>query len=571
MCRLICRDLRQTELCLPVFYVLLDPSLIPDTNNLEHVITTRTEVPSIDCAIISLDVLCSAAMRSSVIQDAAPDLWPRVWPWVHFVHTFRQFLPGAASAFRPPAPLLLGLAHHPQIASVISATRGVRSILAYAWEELVSAPTVKLTTRLLPALIQDVEIFENFEEILTAVGGADKLVLLVLKHISLAIAFRETETKVALLADVLLFLVSTSKHEGFPSALLSQEIIPALVSALDALLQTTVHFTWPAIHRGIRTLKTYLPIAPMHPWVREAVEAGFLRFLVCCAVKHARGPPMEGTYIYEELGWIMKTILAQSLVSCSVVTAMHSALKEVQSSPEMEEFAQLPLFSVWTTLATLVEHHARVLNSWKSAGSPWLAACNNMTCGKIKARRDLKRCAHCTSAYYCSSDCQRADWCAGHREICQSSEQYHPHSFDKQFHRHERAFMHALVAADYKRLKSQISCDIISFMQAHPDSPDAYLVHFDYTEHTGVKATIQARRPVPELFAWYRNRRLYVVSVAFGLGPMSQYILPLRENTTFNAGLHRIAEEIPTEADESWVENKVRELMQSTEEVVEIH
>ncbi|KAJ7893806.1 hypothetical protein B0H13DRAFT_1886221 [Mycena leptocephala] len=60
--------------------------------------------------------------------------------------------------------------------------------------------------------------------------------------------------------------------------------------------------------------------------------------------------------------------------------------------------------------------------------------------------------------------------------------------------------------------------------------------------------------------------------VWFGLGPTPQYILPLRESSTaFNAGLHRIAEEIPVEADESWVENKVRQLVQSTEEIVEIH
>lgn len=232
---------------------------------------------------------------------------------------------------------------------------------------------MKLATKLLSALIQDVEIFESFEEILTA-GGADKLVLLVLKHISLAIACRETETKVALRADAFLLLVSTSKHGGFPSAHLSQTIIAALVSALDAL-PTAIQPTWPAIYCGIGTSMTYLPMGP----VRESVEAEFLRFIVSCAVKYARGPRIEGTNIYEELGWIMKTILAQSLVSCSVVTAIHSALKEVQSSPEMEKFAQVPFFSVWTTLATLVEQRARVLNSWKSKGSPWLAACNNMT------------------------------------------------------------------------------------------------------------------------------------------------------------------------------------------------
>jgi hypothetical protein len=201
------------------------------------------------------------------------------------------------------------------------------------------------------------------------------LVLLVLKHISLAIACRETETKVALRADAFLFLVSTSKHGGFPSAHLSQKIIATLVSALDALLPTAIQLTLPAIYRGIGTSMAYLLMGPG----REAVEAEFLRFIVSCAVKYARGPQIEGAKIYEEIGWIMKTIFAQSLVSCSEVTAIHSALKEVQSSPEMEEFAQVPFFSVWITLATLVEQRARVLNSWKSAGSHWLAACNNMT------------------------------------------------------------------------------------------------------------------------------------------------------------------------------------------------
>jgi hypothetical protein len=107
----------------------------------------------------------------------------------------------------------------------------------------VSALTVKLATKLLPALIQDIEILENFEEILTAVGGAHKLVSLVLKHISLAIAFRESEAKVALLADLLLFLVSTSNHGGFLSGFLSHKVITAPVSSLNALLPTAVHST----------------------------------------------------------------------------------------------------------------------------------------------------------------------------------------------------------------------------------------------------------------------------------------------------------------------------------------
>ncbi|KAJ7900449.1 hypothetical protein B0H13DRAFT_1883532 [Mycena leptocephala] len=294
-------------------------------------------------------------------------------------------------------------------------------------------------------------------------------------------------------------------------------------------------------------------MAPMHPWIREGVEAGLLRFIVSCAVKYARGPQMEGTNIYGELNWIMKTILAQSLVW------------EVQSSPEMEEFTQVPLFSVWTTLATLVEQCAGVLNSWKSAMWKYQGK------ARLKALCILHK--HLLLTAPPTANGRIGSQVTGKfANLLNNTTLIGSNSFDKQFHRNERAFMHALIDADYKRLKLQISRDIISFMQGHPHSPDTYLVHFDYTHHTGVKVTVQARPAVPEPFSLYRNRRLHVVFVAFGVGPMPQYILPLRESsTTFNAALHRIAEEIPAEADELWVENKVRELMQSTEEVVEIH
>ncbi|KAJ7813015.1 hypothetical protein B0H13DRAFT_1925806 [Mycena leptocephala] len=361
---------------------------------------------------------------------------------------------------------------------------------------------MKLATKLLSALIQDVEIFESFEEILTAAG-----------------ACRETETKVALPADAFLFLVSTSKHGGFPSAHLSQKIIAALVSALDALLPTAIQLIWPAIYRGMGTSMTYLPMGP----AREAVETEFRRFIVSCAVKYARGPRIEGTDVYEELGWIMKTILAQSLVSCSVVTAIHSALKEAQSSPEMEKFAQVPFFSVWTTLATLVEQRARVLSSWKSAGSPcFLHIAEALITAGPTANRQIG--AQVIGKF---ANLQNNITLIGLAS----------NPFDKQFHRRDRAFMHALIDADYKkRLKRQISRGIISFMQAHPDSPSRHRR----------RAVCLVQKPA----AACRLHRVWA-------GSTSQYILPLRESSTaFNAGLHRVAEEIPAEADESWVENK---------------
>jgi hypothetical protein len=52
---------------------------------------------------------------------------------------------------------------------------------------------------------------------------------------------------------------------------------------------------------------------------------------------------------------------------------------------------------------------------------------------------------------------------------------------------------------------------------------------------------------------------------------MPDYLVPLLSNSAaFDAGLHRIASEIPTGADISLVENKVWELIQETTKV-EIH
>ncbi|KAJ7813333.1 hypothetical protein B0H13DRAFT_1925561 [Mycena leptocephala] len=259
----------------------------------------------------------------------------------------------------------------------------------------------------------------------------------------------------------------------------------------------------------------------------KRLKLGSCDFIVSCAVKYARGPQMEGTNIYEELTWIMKTILAQSLVW------------EVQSSPEMEEFTQVPLFSEWTTLATLVGQRAGGLNSWKSA--VW----------KYQGKARLK--ALCTLHKHLLLTTPPTA-----KGGCQSSEQYHPHrvqsvafnfsltvffspdSFDKQFHRNERAFMNALIDADYKSASPQ---------------PDAYLVHFNYTHHTGVRSPSEHdRRPravclAQKPSATWRLRRVWG-------GMHSTFFLCERAARLSMPGLHCIAEEIPAQADESWVENK---------------
>ncbi|KAJ6573267.1 hypothetical protein B0H10DRAFT_2433615 [Mycena sp. CBHHK59/15] len=189
-------------------------------------------------------------------------------------------------------------------------------------------------------------------------------------------------------------------------------------------------------------------------------------------------------------------------------------------------------------MATLVEERIRVLNSWES--------CDSGKTGFQAVRKMRKR----TLLLLRMSTL----------------------TLDKYFPRRERAFIRALLDADYKRLKPQISRDVILFMHAYPNTPDTYFVHFDYTHFGSVVATVRPRSDLVYLPAWYRRTRLHVVFAARGKGPMPDYLVPLLSSSTaFDAGLHRIANEIPAGADISLVENKVWELIQATTEVVEIH
>ncbi|XP_078665269.1 uncharacterized protein LOC144907779 [Branchiostoma floridae x Branchiostoma belcheri] len=47
-----------------------------------------------------------------------------------------------------------------------------------------------------------------------------------------------------------------------------------------------------------------------------------------------------------------------------------------------------------------------------------LLRCCNPTCGKPGYRSTLKLCAQCKLTRYCSRDCQRQHWLAGHKKSC---------------------------------------------------------------------------------------------------------------------------------------------------------
>ncbi|KAJ7938553.1 hypothetical protein B0H13DRAFT_1851507 [Mycena leptocephala] len=84
----------QYLLLLPVFYLHLDLSTIPDANALEILMATATRLPCIDGALMSLNALAGLAVLGVIPIEALPDVWSRVSAWILFLHTYWDYLPG---------------------------------------------------------------------------------------------------------------------------------------------------------------------------------------------------------------------------------------------------------------------------------------------------------------------------------------------------------------------------------------------------------------------------------------------------------------------------------------------
>ncbi|KAJ6507628.1 hypothetical protein DFH09DRAFT_1288905 [Mycena vulgaris] len=135
----------QIVLSLPALYQNLDPGPIPDPNALDNLLSPGIRFPCIDGAVIALNGLASISRMglTPIDSDASPFLWPRVWKWIDFLHTYWDYLPGfsAADSETEACPhdayILMTVARHEETARLIYATDGVRFLLARAWKILI--------------------------------------------------------------------------------------------------------------------------------------------------------------------------------------------------------------------------------------------------------------------------------------------------------------------------------------------------------------------------------------------------------------------------------------------------
>ncbi|KAJ6453233.1 hypothetical protein C8R47DRAFT_248812 [Mycena vitilis] len=139
---------------LPVLYAFLDPLRIPTSDQLDAMSPFTACI--IEAAILALDGM----FTPNTPQQTRADLWPRVWVWVDFLHTFRDNLRGvseqsdenlyvefilfaAASTDTLAAPLQLDAS----ISALVHDTRGFLAVLFRAWTVTLKVPRMETRER----------------------------------------------------------------------------------------------------------------------------------------------------------------------------------------------------------------------------------------------------------------------------------------------------------------------------------------------------------------------------------------------------------------------------------------
>ncbi|KAJ7624221.1 hypothetical protein DFH06DRAFT_1230018 [Mycena polygramma] len=575
---------------LPIFYVNLDPREVPDQDRYD------TENPPADAesrigrALMSLISLYTLQFPIEI----GPDIWPRVWPWVQFIYTYRNHLPNipsqSAGVFCLEFLMFAGtFANHEETFSLIRSTPRVWFFVAKAWPrvpKILDPKKREVGFSDLRSFIEGDKVHEpaNFAELIDGAGGTlDHLAYLTTLYLEAMIPVEGSTIHymyVLFLCAILDFAgcmepaFRTSSSDGiggpfgdFGAALTSYNIVQTLTHILHVLEKADptgpmVSMNEHALRKSLWILGTILVATPGKiKWLSDALEAKLLRTLIV----HSGGP--HAAKIQRLVPLYLTVIIPPRLVYPGVLAALDTSLDDVDKLVTASAFKKSRIYDQWTQFSKLAEERIRVLDAYDARETRSLRACDNLECDKILLKSAFQKCSGCLSLYYCSQPCQAQDWVeGGHRRACKI---YGPLSLptdnELELTTRERSFLRALIHHEYRKPLSKVGifCQTVIFMATRPD--EGTLVLYDYTQGVA-KINVQSlsssgtKRALggPE---WTdlvsraehsRGRMRLDVLVFSGPNGMQYHAVPLRSNnSTVHDRLQTLADPLPRDR-EAW-------------------
>ncbi|KAJ7655827.1 hypothetical protein DFH06DRAFT_1473988 [Mycena polygramma] len=415
--------------CLPVFYFTLDPAKIPMDENLRS--------DPIRCATMALDALRNVC-EAQAHKPAWPDLWPRVWAWIVFLHAYRDCFPDDLGEPDVCLDLLVFYNCFGSDAAtrvLISQTEGVRALVVDAWAFLLNTEERESHwgfSELCRALRDGIGIVRfnpiyptQVAEIVDGADGPLGLASLVVKTLrALLLVAGETPTVVveeknlAFLQDVLSFLDYLPPHDAVPEALASAGISISLTAAAIGCIYGT-HTSAPSATRNVvlKSLELLVRFISCPRAMQESIATGLLYAIIYIAMC----PSIEDAH-EQMLKRLLTRTLPGSTLYRSILASMEVQLLRYEPTTNTSDFQNSWLYDEWQSFATLAHERIAFMNELDSKkDAVAFRACDNMECGLIQERKKFKRCSACEAVYYCSLECRKVDWRhGGHRDTCQS-------------------------------------------------------------------------------------------------------------------------------------------------------
>ncbi|KAJ7660254.1 hypothetical protein DFH06DRAFT_1194120 [Mycena polygramma] len=561
----------QAVLLLPVLIANLDISRIPQPHDLDDLLVS-SPMPQVECALVALLIL--SFLRNPGPESAYPDIWAYVWPWIDFIHFYRDSLPAASNTSEMFASfihalVILALAQHMPTHSAIGSTPRVRRILAMAWKALIcndglwaQAGTYEKVLRLLVLLTPRPGQSSDFEEIVEAVGGdVTDLASVFVTHVSRAQRMEAPKNHIAGFLALSMSLLSAG-DDGlllFRTAVQSFSLVPALVTAILAL-----HGPPPgdAVDLCFTFLVEALKLPPGHTYMVQALRAGLLRCIILFGrspSKPASRPTADTDSTPALIRELLEEVLPCSLVHYTVVMQFRRSISDVKQLSS--SITGTSAFSKqWQLFSAYIKARQDVWDFWDEQFKVRVEGCDNALCGKIHDRSRFKSCSNCRSAHYCSKDCQTLDWLDGHKQVCRKLRSFHQRHLDTINTRGKR-FLRTLLTYDAFQRLADLSMDQLLFMYEHPG--EAFFTAFAYNEVAGLKYRIEPEASlttqgdeselwdltVPAHFARAKKSggRLQVhVMYIYEGHKLRSLIFPLRtDRATLYNGLRQIVQSLP--------------------------
>ncbi|KAJ7200036.1 hypothetical protein GGX14DRAFT_661078 [Mycena pura] len=438
------------RLIIPVFYATLDPA---------HIGAHCTS------AFRSLRTISIPLHHGDIPLAAFVDLWPRVWQCIEFLHAVLGHYPfidatDTFALFMKVFTFFWGAANEDDTRAISeSETPGTLVLIGTAWSYLVRTEnsealrTISLIFHRHTAGVQPAYV--AFNDGLSSPGTSSTL--------SRTASRRDSPTPddggISLLG-VMHFLYNPFK----------QGIIPALITIYLALSKSPSLSS--AASDFVQPMALYIDIYAFLSL--QADHGGPTRRLLSCTV--LRYPPSYELH-QPQLCFRLNAHLPACTVIFTLLCELETSFAEVKDLDPALHFRTSALLDAWRGFVKLLEERLQVARERKNRSLTKFRACDNLQCGQIRNKDQLKRCRSCLTTYYCSRICQKADYRdGGHRGNCWELQRHRKDTVSD--HGAKNLFFRTLLNHDYVHQQEKIALMLLAEMHTHPQE-DLYTV-FNY-------------------------------------------------------------------------------------------